>query len=74
MCEQSAILMDGRLESCIHLSTGRVTTAERELAAFACAVKELYGAAAARQSVEDWMEELQRMDWPPETQLRIGGR
>ncbi len=64
MCEQRAISTNGRLESCIHFNLGRVSTAERELAAFAGAVNELFGAAAATQSVEDWMEELQGMDWP----------
>jgi hypothetical protein len=38
--------------------------AEKELAAFASAVEELFGRAQARQSIEDWMSELELMDWP----------
>jgi len=37
--------------------------AENELAAFAGAVQELFGAEQARQSIENWMEELGAMDW-----------
>lgn len=38
--------------------------AESELAAFALAVQELFGADVASQSVDDWMEDLHSMDWP----------
>ncbi len=37
--------------------------AERELAAFARAVKELFGPEQERQSIEDWMQELESIDW-----------
>ena len=37
--------------------------AERELTAFTRAVQELFGSEQARQSIEDWMEELESMDW-----------
>lgn len=37
--------------------------AEKELAAFARAVQELFGPEQARQAIEDWMEELQSIDW-----------
>jgi plasmid stabilization system protein ParE len=40
--------------------------AEKELAAYARAVLELFGPEQARQSVEDWMEELELMDLPGE--------
>ena len=39
--------------------------AERELAAFLGAVKELYGPAQARLSAEDWLDESDLMDSPP---------
>lgn len=37
--------------------------AERELAAFARAVKEMFGSEQAQQSIEDWMHELESMNW-----------
>src|ERR1700689_728983 len=51
-------------QSCVELAAELAPAAERELAADARAVRELYGAEQARQSVEHWMEELQLMDWP----------
>ena len=47
----------------MQLNSGRMRMAERHLAAFARAVHELYGAEQARQSAEDWLEELELMDW-----------
>jgi hypothetical protein len=38
--------------------------AEKELSAFIRAVDQLFGAEQARQSALDWIEELERMDWP----------
>jgi len=37
--------------------------AERELAAYAREVEELFGPEQARLSIEDWMEELESIDW-----------
>jgi hypothetical protein len=51
-------------QSCVELTAELVPAAERELAAYARAVQELYGTVQARQAVEDWMEELELMDWP----------
>jgi hypothetical protein len=51
-------------QSCVELAAELVPDAEKELAAFARAVKELFGSKQARRSIEDWMEELERMDWP----------
>jgi len=51
-------------ERCVQLNTGRLRVAERHLAAFARAVNELYGPEQAQQSVQDWIEELESMDWP----------
>jgi hypothetical protein len=39
--------------------------AERELASFIGAVKELFGPAQARLSADDWLEEAELMDSPP---------
>lgn len=51
-------------QSCFQLTSGLLPEAEHELAAFAGAVKERFGSEQARQSVEDWMEELEMMEWP----------
>ena len=44
--------------------------AERELAAFARAVQALFGPEQARQAIEDWMEELESMDWRSQETVR----
>ena len=49
-------------------TAGRVaelmTTAETELAAFYEAVFRRYGLKEARKSAQNWIEELETMDWP----------
>ncbi|HME36509.1 MAG TPA: hypothetical protein VKF84_14835 [Candidatus Sulfotelmatobacter sp.] len=51
-------------QSCVEHTTGFLPGAEKELAAYAGAVQELFGSEQARQSVEDWLTELELMDWP----------
>ena len=41
-----------------------IVTAETELAAFYEAVFRRYGVKEARKSAQDWIEELETMDWP----------
>ena len=48
----------------IQLADGFLILAEKELSAFICTVDKLFGAEQARQSALDWIEELERMDWP----------
>jgi hypothetical protein len=50
-------------EACVELAATLLPSAENELAAFARAVQELFGAEQARQSIDDWMDELETMDW-----------
>ena len=38
--------------------------AERELSAFICAIVKTFGVDQARQSINDWMEELEFADFP----------
>ena len=64
MREEKAISIDGTTESGIQFNAGLLPMAERQLAAFARAVNKLFGFEQAQQSVEDWMEELELMDWP----------
>jgi hypothetical protein len=51
-------------KSCVKLTTGPLAEAEKELAAFERAVKGLFGPEQARQSVDDWIKELDSLDWP----------
>ena len=46
-----------------------MTTAETELAAFYEAVFRRYGLKEARKSAQDWIEELETMDWPADWAL-----
>ena len=43
-----------------------MTTAERELAAFYEAVFKRYGLKEARNAAQDWIEEMETMDWAAE--------
>lgn len=47
----------------VDVAAGFLSDAEKELAAFARAVQELFGSRQVRQSIEDWIEELESMDW-----------
>jgi hypothetical protein len=46
-----------------------MTTAETELAAFYETVFRRYGLKEARKSAQDWIEELETMDWPADWAL-----
>ena len=46
-----------------------MVTAETELAAFYEAVFRRYGLKDAKKSAQDWMEELETMDWPADSDL-----
>ena len=41
-----------------------LTSAERELSAFVTAVNQLFGAEQGRKAANNWVEELERTDWP----------
>ena len=46
-----------------------MTTAETELVAFYEAVFKRYGLKEARKAAQDWIEELEMMDWPTDRAL-----
>lgn len=54
----------GETMGCAQFTAGVLPIAEKELAAFARAVTELFGAEQARRAVEDWIEELELSEWP----------
>ena len=63
-----------------------LASAERELSAFLAAVNALFDAELARRAADNWMEELERTDWPSDAPVidwrrvtiaaaaRLGGR
>jgi predicted SnoaL-like aldol condensation-catalyzing enzyme len=64
MLEKRKISTDAETDRCVQLASGFLIRAEKELSAFINAVDKLFGAEQARQSGLDWIEELERMDWP----------
>ena len=41
-----------------------LASAERELSAFVTAVNQLFDAEQGREAAKNWIEELERTDWP----------
>ena len=64
MLETRDMSTDAETERCDQLTSGFLILAEKELSAFIRAVDRLFGAARARQSALDWIEQLGHMDWP----------
>jgi hypothetical protein len=64
MLEKRKVLMDAETDRSIELASSFLILAKKELSAFIRAVDQLFGAEQARQSALDWIEELERMDWP----------
>ncbi|MGB8916585.1 MAG: hypothetical protein WCC89_06975 [Candidatus Sulfotelmatobacter sp.] len=54
---------------CAELTAELLPSAEKELAAYALAVQEVFGCDESRQSIEDWMQEIEGMDWPSESAI-----
>ena len=55
---------DRQLEGIALCDANLILLAERELAAFARAVRELFGSEQARVSTAEWIDELESMNWP----------
>ena len=53
----------------IEVTTDFVSTAEKELAAFVGAVSELFGTGQAEQAAEDWIRELEELDYLDEDEM-----
>jgi len=64
MLEKRTLSRNAETDRCIQLASGFLVLAEKELSAFVHAVDRLFGPEQARQSALDWIEELERMDWP----------
>ena len=61
--------MQSTIPSCGEYASALLPGAEKELAAYASAVRELFGPDQALLCVEDWMEELGWMNWPPDGRI-----
>ena len=64
MLDKRKISRNSETDRHIQLANDFIVLAEKELSAFIRAVQKLFGAEQARQSALDWIEELERMDWP----------
>src|SRR5260370_40174595 len=64
MLDNRKISRNSETDRYIQLANDFLVLAEKELSAFIRAVQKLFGAEQARQSALDWIEELERMDWP----------
>jgi hypothetical protein len=69
MCNTGAKSIVHAREVPIELVAELIMTAESELAAFYEAVFKRYGAKEARTAAQDWIEELETMDWPADRAL-----
>jgi hypothetical protein len=62
--QEKAISIDGKTDDCLEISDRLLARAQREVGAFARAVSKRFGSAHAGQSIEDWVEEFESIDWP----------
>jgi hypothetical protein len=69
-------MCDKKTSSIVHAQQAPVeriaelmVTAETELAAFYEAVFRRYGLKEAKKSAQDWIQELETMDWPADSDL-----
>ena len=61
--QEKAISINGTTNDCIGFSDRLLPRAEKELGAFARAVNNLFGSAHVGQSIEDWVDEFESIDW-----------
>jgi hypothetical protein len=62
--QEKAVLIDGSTDDCVGFSDRLLPRAEKELGAFAQAINKLFGSPHVGQSIEDWVEEFESIDWP----------
>jgi hypothetical protein len=66
MCDKKTNSIVHAKKEPVELVAEFMMKAERELAAFYEAVFRRYGLKEARKAAQDWIEELETMDWPAE--------
>ena len=62
--QNKSISIDSKIDDCVEFSHHLLPEAEKELEAFARAVNKLFGSARVGQSIQDWVEEFEFLDWP----------
>jgi hypothetical protein len=69
MCDKKTSSIVNAQEAPVELVVEFMMTAETELEAFSEAVFRRYGMKEARKAAQDWIEELETMDWPTDWAL-----
>jgi hypothetical protein len=69
MCDKKASSIIHAQQAPVERVAELMTTAETELAAFYEAVFRRYGLKEAKKAAQDWIEELETMDWPADWAL-----
>jgi len=64
MCDKKTSSIVHTQQAPVERVSELMTTAETELAAFYEAVFRRYGLKEAKKSAQDWIKELETMDWP----------
>jgi hypothetical protein len=64
MCDKKTSSIGHAQQAPVERVAELMTTAETELAAFYEAVFKRYGLKEAKKAAQDWIEELETMDWP----------
>jgi hypothetical protein len=64
MCNKKTNSTVHAQQASVELVAEFMETAERELAAFYYAVFRRYGPKEGRKAAQDWIEEVETMDWP----------
>jgi hypothetical protein len=59
------ISIHGKTDDCLEINDRLLPRAEKELGAFARAVNKLFGSAHVGQSIEEWVEGFESIDWRP---------
>jgi hypothetical protein len=69
MCDTKTSSIGYAQQASVERVAELMTTAEMELAAFYEAVFRQYGLKEAKKAAQDWIEELETMDWPADRAL-----
>jgi hypothetical protein len=69
MCDKKTSSIVHAQQASVERVAERMTTAEKELAAFYEAVFRQYGLKEASNAAQDWIDELGTMDWPADWTL-----
>ena len=69
MCDKKTSSIVHAQQAPVERVAALMTTAEAELAAFCEAVFRRYGLKEAQKAAQDWIEELETMDWPADWTL-----